>query len=314
MTVGDIGEDGVVALLQQIAGSARNGDDAAVLGPASPNSRTVVTTDMLVQDRHFRFDWSTPREIGRKAIVQNFADLAAMGSRPVAAVVALSLPAHTTVSFLTEFATGIKEMVDYYSAEFVGGDVTSGDRLVISVAAIGSLGGSLPALELNRARVGQTVIASGTLGHSAAGYALLTKFGRDGVPDTLTDLVSAHVAPLLNPRRGLVARATGTTSMTDNSDGLIHDLATLARASGVTIDLNSAAIAPDDLLIDAAHLLGVDPWLWVLSGGEDHTLVGTTRNSEVSGFRVIGRVVSATGEPVTIDGERPRYTQGWESL
>ena len=314
MTVADIGENGAIDLIRAISASERNGDDAAVLQPASPNSRTVITTDMLVQDRHFRLDWSTPREVGKKAIVENFADLAAMGSRPVAAVVALSLPPSTTVSFLTELATGIKEMVDYYSAEFVGGDLTAGEKVVISVAAIGSLGGSLPPLQLDRARAGQSVIASGVLGHSAAGYALLKKLGRTNVPTSLDPLVSAHVSPLLNPRRGLVARATGASAMTDNSDGLIQDLTAMARASRVTIALDSEAIEPDELLVEAAELLEVDPWQWVLCGGEDHTLIGTTTNTAVSGFRTIGRVVSQGAQPVTIDGQPPRYTEGWASF
>ena len=110
----------------------------------------------------------------------------------------------------------------------------------------------------------------------------------------------------------VIARATGATSMTDNSDGLVVDLGTIARRSGVGIDLFSSAVAPDDLLIRAAQLLDVDPWEWVLAGGEDHTLLATTAGDPPSGFRTIGRVTR--NDQVTVDGVEPAYGYGWVSF
>ncbi|OFO47461.1 thiamine-phosphate kinase [Corynebacterium sp. HMSC073D01] len=312
-TLAEIGEKGVIAAIQEVAPSTINGDDAAVLTIGPPNTRTVVSTDMLVENRHFNLDWSTPEEIGHKAVVQNFADIQAMGARPIAVLMALSAPPSTRLSLVTGIARGIYERIQEFSAELVGGDLTAGNSIVLSITAVGSLGGSQPPLSLNRARPGQSVIACGCIGYSAAGLDLLKKFGRDHVPVEFLKLVRAHCTPPLMPDRGVVARATGATAMTDNSDGLITDLTTIADRSAVTIELNPAAIEPDHRLLRAAEVLGTDPWKWVLSGGEDHTLLATTTGENVSGFREIGRVIRRGTDPVTIGGEAPTWTEGWKS-
>ena len=309
-TLGEVGELEVIRAILNAAPSTFNGDDAAVLTPAVPNSRVVVTTDMLVEGRHFTPELTTPFAVGRKAVVQNFADIEAMGARPIAAVLAFSAAPSLPLAVVSELAAGIHSMVQEYSSELVGGDVTSGGRLVISLSAVGSLGGSLPALELGRARAGQKVVAHGRIGYSAAGLALLTS-GKE-VPAELAELVDAYQTPALTPGRGMIARAAGATAMTDNSDGLVHDVGTIAGRSGVMVDLDGAAIAPDELLTRAGELLGVDPWSWVLAGGEDHTLLGTIEGAAPVGFRTIGTVRKGAG--VLIDGSAPPYTDGWESF
>lgn len=310
-TIGEVGEHAAIAAIVAAAPSTRNGDDAAVLNHASPNSRTVVTVDMLIEGRHFNLEWSSPEEIGHKAIVQNFADIQAMGARPVAALLAISAPPSTPLSFLRGLATGVAERVSQFSAELVGGDLTAGENLVVSVTAIGSLGGSLPELTLDRARAGQHLVASGRIGDSAAGLALLQRYGR-GYPPEFTELVAAHRSPHLAPGRGMIARATGATAMTDNSDGLIVDLRTIAQRSGVNLDLNRQSIAPHKLMVEAGELLDIDPWEWVLTGGEDHTMLATTAGDVPSGFRLIGQV--NRGEDVTINGAEPEYGTGWVSF
>lgn len=313
-TLVGVGEEIVIDTITKYAPSAHNGDDAAVLNHAAPNSRTVVTTDMLVEGRHFRTDWSHPAEIGRKAITQNFADVEAMGARPIAALLALSAPGHLRLDFVADLARGIHERVSDYDAELVGGDVTDGDIITISVTGIGQLGGSLPALRLDQARPGQIVIASGGIGESAAGFALLEKYGRENVPEEFDPLIRAHCSTIIPPGRGFIARSAGVTAMTDNSDGLVHDLTKLSYKSGVGIDLNSQALAPDALMSKAADTVGRDPWEFILSGGEDHTLIGTTFGPPPTGFREIGTVVrhdSMGG--VDLDGTVPPYIYGWES-
>ncbi|MEJ5998751.1 thiamine-phosphate kinase [Corynebacterium sp. H130] len=314
LTIGEIGERETIARIVAVAPSSRNGDDAAVLGHPAPNSRTVVTTDLLVEGRHFRQDWSTPEEIGQRAILQNFADIEAMGARPVAAVLGLSAPECTPVATIEGIARGVETQVAFYNAELVGGDVTGGEHLTLSVTAIGSLGGSAAPLTLDRARPGQQVVAAGKIGYSAAGLALLSRFGRAGVPEEFEPLVQGFLSPSLLPGRGVIARATGATSMTDNSDGLVADLGTIAERSKVTIDLESDAIAPDELQLKAAELLGADPWAWILGGGEDHTLLATTAQAVPSGFRRIGRVVKAGNFGVLVDGAEPSTTAGWVSF
>lgn len=314
-TCAEVGEQAVIEAIIKQAPCTRNGDDAAVLDYLAPNSRPVISTDMLVEGRHFRRDWSSPAEIGRKAITQNFADVEAMGARPVAVLLALSIPSYTRLDFVSELARGIAERMDDYGGELVGGDVTDGDSIVISITGIGQLGGSLPALRLDHARPGQAVVATGDIGESAAGYALLNRFGRSGVPAKFDSLIQAHCAATVPPGRGFVARSAGVTAMTDNSDGLIHDVHTMAKKSGVTINLHSAAISPNPLIIEAAELLDIDPWQFVLAGGEDHTLIGTTFGPAPTGFREIGTVVrhNSMGE-TTVDNKTPLYTSGWGSF
>jgi len=309
-TLGELGEREVIALIRAQAPSALNGDDAAVLTQAAPNSRVVASTDMLVQGRHFTAETTTPYLLGRKAALQNFADIEAMGARPIAALMAVSAHADTPAKVLEELARGVGDMASDYACELVGGDVTGGDYLVLSVTAMGALGGNRPPLTLDGARPGQRVIAHGRLGYSAAGLALL-QAGAD-VPAQLEPLVAAHQVPELTPGRGVVARAAGACAMTDNSDGLVRDLTQLAEASGVGVDLASNAIAPDRLLVQAGELLGVDPWEWVLGGGEDHTLIGTIDGSAPVGFRSIGAVSRKQG--VRIDGSAPATEKGWESF
>lgn len=310
-TVADYGERRVIEEITAQASSAINGDDAAVLFNAPPNSRTVVTTDMATEGRHFNLRWSQATEIGKKAIVQNFADIEAMGARPVAALLAVATPAETPVSFLRELAAGTGECLEEFSAELVGGDVVAGEHLTLSVTAVGFLGGNLPALRLDRARVGQIVVAAGTIGHSAAGLALLQRFGRD-VPEDLVPLRDAHTMPSLDSSRGMVARSAGATAATDNSDGLVVDLGTLARRSGVAIDVDSASLAPTPQLQRAGELTGTDPWRWILGGGEDHTILATTPGAVPSGFRKIGEV--RRGEGVSVDSAAPTVRTGWESF
>lgn len=322
-TVSEAGEAATIAAIRQAAPSTVNGDDAAVLDPAGPSARQVCTTDILVRDRHFSFAYSSPREVGIKAVTQNYADIQAMGARPTAILLAIATPGDLPLAVVSELARGINEAASPWAVELVGGDVVLSKDLVISVTALGELAGPAPALTLDGAGVGHRVIACGKLGHSAAGLAILQHYGsRRAVPTDdpiLQSLVEWHCAPQLEPGRGGVARAAGASAMTDNSDGLVRDLSCMAERSGVTIDLDSAALAPPPELVHAGQCTGIDPWRWVLTGGEDHTLVGTTDTRLPTGYRRIGTVRSipdTEGEPpsVTVDGQAPAYSGGWESL
>ncbi|KKO84151.1 thiamine-phosphate kinase [Corynebacterium otitidis] len=311
-TLGDVGEAAAIRELLAAAPSGLNGDDAAVLGVLAPSSRPVITTDALVSGRHFRIDWSEPEEVGIKAVTQNVADIEAMGARPHALVLSLSAPPETPVAVARGIAAGIASEAAEYSAQLVGGDLTTSRDLVLGVSALGALGGALPALTLSGARPGQRLIASGATGRSAAGLALIERLGRNAAEEAFPGLVAAHVAPRLRPNRGIVARAAGASAATDVSDGLVADLSTLAERSGVRVDLEAAAIAPSEEMRAAADELGEDAWRWALTGGEDHVIVAALEGPAPSGFREIGRVGRGSG--VTVDGRAPRYAGGWLSL
>ncbi|HVQ48631.1 MAG TPA: thiamine-phosphate kinase [Mycobacterium sp.] len=282
------------------------GDDAAIV--FARDGKTVVSTDMLVEGQHFRLDWSTPHDVGRKAIAQNAADIEAMGAQPTAFVVAFGAPPDTATSQALELADGMWQEARLLGAGIVGGDLVSAPQWVISVTVLGDLGGREP-VRRSGARPGDTVAVSGELGRSAAGYALLL----NGVA-TFEALRRRHLVPEPPYGQGRIAADAGATSMTDVSDGLVADLGHIASASGVGIDLSRDALGADhDALASAAAALVVDPWVWVLAGGEDHALVATFRGPPPAGWRVIGQVLD--GRPaVLIDGERWHGDSGWQSF
>jgi thiamine-monophosphate kinase len=282
------------------------GDDSAVV--AAPDGRTVVCTDMLVQDRHFRLDWSTPFDVGRKAVAQNAADVEAMGARCTALVVGFGAPAVTPVAQAVALADGMWHEAGLLGAAIVGGDMVAAPQWVISVAALGDLGGRDP-VRRSGARPGDLVAVAGRLGNSEAGYVLL----RGGVAGH-DDLRRAHLVPEPPYGQGVAAAQAGATAMTDVSDGLLADLGHVAAASQVHIDLSRDALgvfaAP---LADAAAATGSDPLQWVLGGGEDHALVATFAAACPPGWHRIGSVAEGAGQ-VSVDGRPWSGRAGWQSF
>ena len=243
------------------------GDDAAVV--ASPDGRTVVTTDVLVESVHFRRDWSTAYDIGRKAAAQNLADVVAMGARPTAIVVGLAAPPDLSLDWVDGLVDGLQDECAVVAAGLAGGDVVRSPTLTISVTALGDLQGSDPVTR-SGAVAGQVVVVAGRLGYAAAGLALLLAGHSDPAA-----LVDAHRRPPVPYDAGLRLATAGATSMIDVSDGLVADLGHVARASQVRIELASDDLPLPAELVDAALALGVDPRSWVAGGGEDHAFAAT---------------------------------------
>ena len=305
-TARDVGEFGLISAVVERFPSSPSvvvgpGDDAAVV--LAPDGRVVATTDVLVEGVHFRLDWSSAYDVGRKAAAANLADVAAMGGTATSLLVGLAGPPDMPVAWATELADGLRDEAELVGAVVVGGDTVSSDRIVVSVTALGDLAGRAPVLR-SGAQPGDRVVLAGRLGWSAAGLALLR---HGGVP--IEALVRAHLQPTPPYAMGPELAAMGATSMCDVSDGLVADLGHLARASGVHIDVESRRFARDPLLGRAARVVGVHPLDLILTGGEDHALVatlppgaqlpdGVTRIGLVrpgAGVRVIGWKPAATG-------------------
>ncbi|MEW1833820.1 thiamine-phosphate kinase [Microbacterium sp. NPDC079995] len=281
------------------------GDDAAVL--AAPGGRIVATTDTLVHGPDFRLAWTSPHDLGFKAAAVNLADVAAMGARPTALLVALALPDALPASFVDELAAGFRDALEQLApgCAVEGGDLTVSDTLTVAVTAIGVLDGVAPVLR-SGAHPGDAVAVAGELGAASRGLRLLfTRFrGPEGTPapvdaDGLTDAERRDLAAQLRPRPpvalGAVAARAGATAMMDVSDGLILDATRLADASRVTLALDAAL---DD---DA------------LSGGEDHALLACFPAGRVpEGFAVIGRVLQRQDAPVLVRGAPPAGRGGWD--
>ncbi|MEE2034590.1 thiamine-phosphate kinase [Rhodococcus chondri] len=310
-TVADVGE--FPAISRAVAG--RRQPDTTLVGPghdaavvAAGDGRVAVSTDMLVEGRHFRFDWSTPRQVGRKAVAQNGADVAAMGARPTAFLVGLGCPPDTPIAVLDEISAGIGEAAEEIGAGVVGGDLVQAGQVVVAVTVLGDLEGRAPLLR-SAARAGDTVALAGRTGRSAAGLALFGA-GHRGYPA----LLDAHRVPSPPYAAGVEAARAAAHAATDISDGLIADLGHIATASGVMIDIERDLLEPDDELRSAAVELGADPWDWVLTGGEDHALAACFAADVAlpDGWRRIGTVRAGRG--VTVDGRPRTGSGGWQSF
>lgn len=307
-TVAKLGEFGLIARVTAGRGLPPAtllgpGDDAAVL--AAADARVVVSTDVLVEGVHFRLDWSTPHQVGRKAVAASLADVAAMGAAPTALVVGLAMPGHTPVATVDGLAAGMWEEAGQVGAGIVGGDVVSSAELVVSVTALGDLQGRAPVTR-SGAQPGEALALCGRLGWSAAGLAVL----RRGFRSPLA-VVGAHRVPEPPYGAGPQAAVAGATAMIDVSDGLLADAGHLADASGVGIDIDSAAMPVASRLVEVASALGADPRHWVLTGGEDHALLASFPAGVAlpAGWTALGTV--REGHGVTVDGRPYEGPGGW---
>ena len=313
VTVGALGEDAVLArILPRLRSGASAllgaGDDAALV--AAADGRFVVTTDLMVHGPDFRLAWSTPFELGWKAAATNLTDVAAMGARPTALVVAIAAPPSTDVSVLEGIADGLREGLAALApdAGVVGGDLSASTVLTLAVTAFGDLDGRQPVLR-SGARAGDVVAHAGARGDAARGLALLFAEATDpmGEPDAdlaralrarQPALIGAQLAPAPPVAAGVVAALAGATAMIDVSDGLARDARRIAEASGVGIDFEGAALGPDVRV--------------ALAGAEDHGLLAAfPPGTDVpKPFKAIGRVNGASGV-VSVDG-RPVAALGWD--
>jgi thiamine-monophosphate kinase len=251
---------------------------------------TVVSTDVLVAGVHFRTDWCTPYDIGRRAAAATLADLVAMGSQPVSLVVGLVAPPETEVAWVLRLADGLRDEAALVGASIVGGDLSSGEQLMAAVTGIGALKGRQPVLR-SGAQPGDQVALCGRVGWAAAGLAVLSRgFG------TPRALVEAYRRPEVDYAAGLRAATAGAHAMCDVSDGLVADLGHLATSSGVTIDVASSSLDVPEQIAAVASAYASDPLAWMLSGGDDHAFVATfaAKKRLPKGFVRIGAVM----EPV----------------
>lgn len=280
------------------------GDDAAVV--AAPDGRVVASTDVLVEGRHFRRDWASAVEIGHRAAAANLADIAAMGAVPTALLVALCAPPDLDAAWAEGLADGLGAEAGLVGASVVGGDMSASSVLTIAVTALGDLQGRPPVLR-SGARPGDVVALAGRIGYAAAGYTVLSRGFR-----TPRLLVDAYRRPRVPYAAGPAAARLGATAMIDVSDGLLADLGHVAAASRVAIDVRREAFDVPRQMLDAAHALGVDPYRWVLAGGDDHALAATfpPQVALPDDWRVIGRVGEGSG--VTVDGEPYQGPTGWQ--
>lgn len=251
------------------------GDDAAILRPVR-NRAGVLTTDMLVEDVHFRRAWSSPRDIGAKAIAVNVSDLGAMGAEPRLATLSLALPVDLALEDFDELAAGAGEAAREAGLAIAGGNLTrSPGPLVVDVTAIGYVH-ARKALERAAARPGDEVYVTGSIGAGAAGVAWLERHGMPAESSAAWPAVRRACRPRVTGRAGVaLSRAGASRAAIDLSDGLADGLRRIAEASGAGMTIEASALPIDAAARWIFGELGLDPVQASLAGGDDYELLFT---------------------------------------
>lgn len=251
------------------------GDDCAYLKDLG----IVVTQDNFVEDVHFKTNWATPFQIGYKAALVNISDILASGATPEYITVGLSLPDVST-SFIKELYRGIQKGA--YGAQIIGGDITRGDKILISITAIGKVKQNQRVASRSNAKIGYVVISSGDFGKSELGYKELLEGRKD------SEFIKYHLEPTLDFEflEMISTKITADYAMMDTSDGLADALFKIAKASGVKI---------------------VVPFIDGMFGFEDYKLVAVVPErflSNLQDYKFLGRVETFDGAYLQIDNKR----------
>ena len=289
MRLSQLGEFGLLEELERRGLVQGIDGDVASL----PEGR-VVTQDALVEGVHFRLDWASWRDLGFKAAAVNLSDLAAAGADPEGLVVSLGVPGDTALDDVLELYEGIGET----AVPVVGGDTTSADAVYLSVTALGrseripGRSGALP---------GDTLVVTGPLGASAAGFQAL----RAGIE---SPLAAAHLRPPLRLDEGRELARTAH-AMLDLSDGLAADAGHLAERSRcrVAIDLERVPVARG--VAELAARVGESVWDLACGFGEDYELLAAV--AEPGRFIPVGRCETGSGVEIRLEGRRVELG-GWD--
>jgi thiamine-monophosphate kinase len=285
-----LSERDVINALQKIFASADPrvrvgiGDDAAVV---TTQPQSIITSDMAVEDVHFKLEWSSAFDIGRKITAANVADILSMGAQCDYLTASVALTGDETMQWIENLARGMKHEADAAGALIVGGDIARGPKIVISMTAVGSA--QSPILR-SGAKAGDSLYLSSLTGWSAAGLELLTR--EVSINNAIAErALSEFSAPTLDYSSDF----SGATAMADVSDSVLIQAEQIAEASGVQLVLDQVLISQATEFKDLSTLadeLKVDVFQWILGGGEDHVLLAT--GESLPGIR-IGSVVAGSG-------------------
>lgn len=310
--VRDVGEFGLISALQaSLPDPVRAsdavplgiGDDAAAWQP-TPGMTSIITTDTLVEEIHFRMDWTDWRSLGHKMLAVNLSDVASMGATPVLAVITLGLRGDERVTDLLEMYQGMADLAGPHGVVIAGGDITRTEGpMILSVTAIGE---GAPLLTRDAARPGDRIVVSGTLGASGAGMALLQDAGLRERATTADLLVGAHLRPHPRVALGKLAAARGVRCAMDLSDGLLGDLPKILAASEVSARIDTREIP----VLPAVRALFPDRWLELaVRAGEDFELLMTMPPAVLADLEAeagaIGATLTDIGEVLQADDDTP---------
>ncbi|MGH2794040.1 MAG: thiamine-phosphate kinase [Actinomycetota bacterium] len=324
----DLGEFGLIERLVARLGVPGEGvligpgDDAAAV---RSTATTLATADLLLEGVHFDLAFSSPADVGWKAMAANVSDIAAMGGVPRYALVSLGAPASTPAATLESLYEGLGECARAFGVSVVGGDTVGADVLIVSVALLGDAG-LAGNVQRSGGRPGDVVCVTGTVGGAAAGLQLFRGANVDPQAGSLLarhpELASAHRRPMPRTREGQAAAAVGATAMIDVSDGLAADLGHICDASNLGVELRASSVPVAEGVDDVARWAGLDAVDLALGGGDDYELVIALPAAQLSALSAalaptsvtpIGELGGSERVVLGADGDRrPLAAAGWE--
>jgi thiamine-monophosphate kinase len=299
------------------------GDDAAVLRPRAGED-LLVTTDILVEERHFKRAWFTGFDLGWRLAAVNLSDIAAMGGRPLYGLLSFALPADIAVAYVHGVERGVRDHLALFGAAIVGGNVSGIERtLVCDLTLVGACGRGKAWRRTCRPGKDAIVVAGG-LGDSRAGLELLGKNKR-----ATGALVKAYKKPV--PRLDVATLLAGDPAIhgaIDVSDGFSTDVIHLCEASGAGCEVHAEALPVSGALEASCRRTGADPLSTALHGGEDYALIlaVAARRAQATAARieralgvpsrVVGRFTSSKKSYVLVRGGRREFftARGWDHL
>ncbi len=260
------------------------GDDASAIEiPEAEDNLVLQSTDLLIENVHFRKDWGTPFQLGWKSLAVSLSDLAAMGGNPHHTHLNLAIPPTWTESEILEFMSGFKALAERYNVSLLGGDLSaSPEHLMISVHIDGAVSKN-NVIRRQGAQAGDIIWVSGKLGIAAAGMECLKK---DRVTDCPVELLEAFNQPEPEVELGLLCASSGHVhAMIDISDGLAGDLGHILKASKVGATLIEEQIPTIEDIVKLPDVINGDPLHLALAGGEDYRLLGCTPEEKINALQ-----------------------------
>jgi len=311
MRLSEIGEFGLIKRIRLLCKRRAKGlvfgigDDAAVI--KKTHGLTLITSDMLIEGVHFDLEYTTPYQLGQKALAVNISDIHAMGGKPRFFLLDIGIPDGFTLNKIEEIYKGSTELAGEFGITIIGGDTSySRSGLLLSGTLIGET--ERPIMR-SGARVGDGIFVRGTLGDSAMGLELLRRGERihPGQSPAIAYLISRHLVFTPTP----ITDTKGITSMIDISDGLLIDISHICDESNVGAMIYKKDIPLSEQLITVAKRLNRDPYEFALRGGEDYALLFTSSRDRRDATR-IGEIIPK-GRYIIDDGRKIRFkAEGYE--
>lgn len=257
------------------------GDDCAVI-PKNDRYSYVVTTDMLVEGKHFLIDKISPFELGHKSLAVNLSDVAAMGATPRFSFLSLAIPGTISQEWCFEFLRGYHSLSEKYDVALLGGDTTSASvgSVTISVTVIGEMKKN-DVKRRSKAQVGDIIAVTAKLGDSALALKLMTNNKA-----TSATLFSAHNTPEPQVKQGIwLGRHKAVNAMMDISDGVSSDITHICNLSEKGAIIFTDKIPHSEELLCECELNNWNPLDFSLSGGEDYALLMTIDKNEFENIK-----------------------------